>query len=266
MTTRQERLLRILTKLAQRYAIFLLSQQPQNIEKRLTFLADGLAKNGVLVIGSDFISGDSGTRVNQMVEQYAHLYNLLTHNLFPSFTQLEAKYADNQQPPMILLIGESSAVITVLGSYVVPYVAIKQRDKLVSDMELRGVMAFILDALEAGDLPKPHYDSLWQQGMGYLRNLVQLPVRQVALTSFARPLFQEIQQQTGKPPLPPEMPAPKADDPLTATQQLFTVNIPTNPAADLARRRKSQTNDNGRKPPVRVPPFLRDTFDTSDDE
>ena len=250
----------ILTKLAQQHAAHLL--QEISADTSLSWLADRLAKNGILVIAGELPESDYENRVAEWVGAYGDLYRNLTRALFPSFTALDAVYADHQKPPIVVLKGECGPVIQALGRYVAPYVALREQDELVSEAELRGVMTFILDDLEATDLANEMYTMLWQDGAQIIQRLLQMPVSHYAVTSFSRPLFQKLQQEeaqakslpgqsetTQEDPNPPELlpdhPQQSAEiDPAT----LFKSKIPIFFSGKSSRR--------GRRPPVPLPPDL----------
>ena len=247
------RIERVLTKLAHQHAFHLLHTLPED-NTRLQVLADGLARHGVLVVTADMPDQNTDAIVNKWVSMYGSLYTLIIGRLFPSFRDLRATYADNQHPPVVVIQGEVKAVMEALGGYIVPFVALKQHDKLISEAELRGVMAIILDALDGQSINRDIYDQMVRDGIIILHDMLQLPIKHVALTSFARPLFQQLKQQGQQPsPKPPNIPEPPPDDPLTETGKMFRVQIPLNPL--IGRHKRDRNGENGgRKPPVRLPP------------
>jgi hypothetical protein len=88
-------------------------------------------------------------------------------------------------------------------------------------------MNLILKALEAGDLPPELQAELRKRGVDLLRRIVQVQVRQHALTSSARPLLEELQRQTRSAPpntLPEELPEPPSNG-TTDTQQMFLSDL-----------------------------------------
>jgi hypothetical protein len=163
--------------------------------------------------------------------------------------------------------GQPAALIAVLGGYVAPFLALRQHDRMLSQAELRGVMQFILDELEAADLPRQKYTYLWQEGVKILLRLFKMDVEHYAVTSFARPLFEQIQQeqiqaehtppqtqapaQHRKPPPPPEL-LPEEPPPVDETDsaELFQNNIPLFSSA--------RKNGEQRRPPVPLPPRNKD--------
>lgn len=231
MTARLER---ILTKLVQRHAAYLL-QKTEGSAQRMQELAAGLARVGVLVMLAEVPQAfqlQKDELINQWVSWYGSLYLLLTERLFPSFTRLDAVYADDQQPTIIVMTGESTVVIDTIARFVVPYIAARQGDTMVSEAELNGVMTFVLDALEATDLPPHEYHNLNKGGMKLLQSLLSSPLRQATLTDFKRPMFKELKSQLPDPPQKTPTPTKPADIPEppiteeTPTRQMFVSSIP----------------------------------------
>jgi hypothetical protein len=121
----------------------------------------------------------------------------------------------------------------VLAGFAAPYIAQRQSLPTVSEVELLGLMDTILDELEATDLPREEYKMLRTDGAGILKDMLRSPVRQLALTTFDRPLFSDIPQPAPQPPstLPetgtlPEMP-PRREEVLKPAPQ-----PPTPPAEE----------------------------------
>lgn len=219
MTTRTER---ILTKLAQQHAPGLLNGNlPPNASVR--YLADGLVKEGVLVITCEASRQLNPRTVNAWAMAYHEMYSLLTEALFPSYTRFSAVDADNQSPPLMVLRGEVSAVMRVLGAFVVPFIASRQANGEVYKTELSGIMMTILRDLEGTDLPKPAQDKIMTDGEAILRRLLEMPVRQQSLTTAHASVMQRLKKPPPDPPsfLPEEPPMPE-----TPTEELFTKDIP----------------------------------------
>jgi hypothetical protein len=267
------RMERILKKLAQRHRPYLLNNLPADMDTRLRLLADGLAKEGVLVIVGEIPMRDYEARVSQWVGAYADLCMLMANGIFPSLAKLDAVFADNNQPPIVVIDGQPAAVMEQLGRYVAPFLAMRQQDKGVTDAELRGLMQFMLDELEAKDVPDEVYTYMWQEGIKILRYLLNLDMTHYAVTSAARPLmlqFQHAQAQVVhipqppvqrdqhlKPPPPPEL-LPEEPLPVEETDSadLFQANIPLFPSIRRSNDEKRRTL------PVMLPPELRDNKNT----
>lgn len=226
--SKHARIDRIMQKLAGQHAPQLLRRLPANEDERLRYLADGLAEEGVLVLTGQFstsenLLGSHDTSVRSWIIIYGNLYDLLARRLFPSYATVRAVYADDQQPPVVVMEGAAAYVLQVLGAYVVPYVASRQNVAMVTNAELGGVMMFVLNELEAGDLPRTEYDKLMRTGQRLLFELLQLPMRHQSLTSPAKTLF----RQVNVPPPPPEMlPEDPTDTVDTPTERLFQNFIP----------------------------------------
>jgi len=245
------RLERILIKLAQRHAAHLV-QKTEGTPNRTQALAEGLAHVGVLVLLADVPDAfrqQQDALINQWVSHHANFYLLLAERLFPSFTRLDAVYADSHQPTIVVMTGESTVVIDTLARFVVPYIAARQGDALVSEAELNGVMTFVLDELEAADLPPHEYHNLNKDGMKLLQSLLSSPLRQATLTHFKRPMFKELKAQMPQPPEETPTPTRPADIPEppiteeTPTRQMFVSSIPI--FYDRSRKQSAQ-----RRPPI----------------
>ena len=218
------RLETVLTRLAQKDAQHLLLRRLPEQDRRRG-LAEGLAAAGLLVIVAEVPAQnqpDKASLISEWTSIYASLYALLTGALFPSFTKVEAVYADQQDPAIIVLKGESKAVIRSFAGYITPYVAVRQQSRGHSSAELRGVMTFLLDALEADDLPRQKYNQVVEAGMQALNMLLSLPLRQIALTDFAEPIFEQmpdiVPPAQPKPAQPPHLPE---EGPALATRDFF---------------------------------------------
>jgi hypothetical protein len=230
------RLEQILTKLAMRHAPELLRQLPAAKGERLPGLARQLASYNLLVligqVSQPVISPDTIMRVQMWADGYIRLYSLLAHHLFPSFTHISAQYADDKLPVVIVIKGAATPIMHVLAGFASPYIAQRQSQPTVSEVELLGLMDTMLDELEATDLPREEYKTLRTDGAGILKEMLRSPVRQLPLMPFDRPLFSDIPQPSPQPPstLPetgtlPEMP-PRREDVGTGFKP-----APTQPAA-----------------------------------
>lgn len=245
----------ILTRLANKHAPQLLTTPPApDVKTQINTLSYGLAKVGTLVLMGDLSEGlraERETHVNNWVSLVATLYRLLVDALFPSLQRMEATYADSQFPPIIVLDVESEFVARMIAGYIIPYVAARQGETHLSEAELRGVMMMVMDELDADTLPTPSYNKLLSEGIGVLRALIELPIKHITLTEFARPIFQELKTPTPPPPPPP----PTVPEPgKIVTKELFTSSIPI-----FYQKLSSASSDDKPKshPPVR-PPGKRD--------
>lgn len=191
------RLERIVYKLAAQHAPHLIpSDWGEDAEpvERVARLARWLAADGVLVLVGEVPADarpEAQLHVGQWVEPYMRLHGLLVNALFPSFKKVDARYADDpdNNPVAVVLEGEATAVLAAFAGYVTPYVAARQSQGDASDVELYGVMNLLLEALEAGDLPRAAYDELRETGKGILRHLLHTTVRHISLTDFDSNMF-----------------------------------------------------------------------------
>jgi hypothetical protein len=249
MTTRLER---ILHKLAQEHAPALLQSRwgtDNDPVTRLQKMARKLASYNIAVLVGevpDELTGLKDMYVQDWTRTYGQVYSLLAQGLFPSFSQVEAFYADDLLPAVIVLRGDAIPVIVVMAGYIMPYVAVRQGQGAVTDLELRGFMDIVLDELEAGDLKRSKYEHIRETGVGLLRQLLKSSIRSISLTAFDKPILDTIQppppdipsQESRKPTPPPDtLPEqeklkdtledlPDGDASQTPTEQLFTNVIP----------------------------------------
>jgi hypothetical protein len=190
----QARLEAILVRLARRYAPTLAPlnwHRPSDYRGKLSEFASALAGHNVLVMAGSLPpvhAAESAPLVTQWVEGYVRLYDLLTAALFPSFNQINANYADAEQPPIVFLYGSATPVVSALAGFITPYVASRQSKLSVTDFELLGLMEIALDELEAGDLPREQYRLLREECAAQLRRMLSAEVRQLRLTEPKRAL------------------------------------------------------------------------------
>jgi hypothetical protein len=196
-----------------------------------------LARNGVLVLPVAATAGQNSQMsawVNEMVSLYGSFYRVLTDTLFPSLKAVQARYADDQQPPIIIMEGHALPVMEALANYVVPYVAMNQRRGAVNMAEVTGILNFVLEDLEGLDVERARYRDMMEQGKQLMMRLLAMPLQQQSLTSFARQTFLKIAppDTPNLPPPPPEAPTqrrpappPPPESPAGA-QKPFTSDIP----------------------------------------
>lgn len=246
--TKYARVDRILHKLAQQHVPHLLAQLPTNEDSRLRYLADGLAVEGVLVLTGQYSASERPQQeqyeaaVRRWIILYGSLYDVLARRLFPSLIEVRAVFADDQQPPVVVMEGAASCVLHAMGEYIVPYVVARQNTTIVTNAELGGVMMFVLNELEASDLRRAEYDELLRVGQRLLWELLQVPIRQLALTTPAKLLF----RQVNVPPPPPEMlPEDPTGTVQTPTERMFRQYIPMGPRLNATGTNRAPTH-----PPV----------------
>lgn len=213
----------ILSTLAQRYAYHLLRNAPTD-DTRLGYLADGLANSGFLIMVADVPANNFDFMLKAWLDSYQHLYHVISSNLFPLFTSVNLGTADAMRPPVIVMQGETAAVIQVLAGYIVPYVAMRQKTQTLSDAEIRGLMTYILDDLEADEIERAQYDAIWRQCTQIIRQLITLPIQQYSLTTMKRPLFQQAHTQPQSAPTKKARPVPPNSLPETGRLNPNTLN------------------------------------------
>jgi hypothetical protein len=249
----------ILTTLAQQYANSLLQAAPRD-ERRIHYLADGLANYGLLVMTADIPTNAYDFLTRTWVENYRQLYLAFTGTVFPlTGGNINISLVDQLRPPIAVLHAESTAVTQVLAGYIVPYVAMRQEKGNSSEAEIRGLMAYILDALEASDLEHDKYNRLTLEGARIIKQLITLPVRQYALTTMKKPLFQQTHVEPQTMPERKPQPAPPTTLPETGSldpsrleqrkpKKTDTKSLPSWYNSSLKR------GDTGRLPPVPLLP------------
>jgi hypothetical protein len=155
------------------------------------------------------------------INQYIELYRLFSRILFG---RGDASFSyGHQNPDTIAMIrGDTTDVMAAIAGFIVPYIA--SRQQLASpptDAEIRLVISAVIQELNGEDLSRDRRAQLMQDGTKFIRDLWRQPVRQYALTSFARPVVRDIPPppqtlpQTGAivppqpvepPPVPPMLP------------------------------------------------------------
>lgn len=252
------RLERILIKLARQYAPHLTPpgwEQQGNQAERLAALARKLASYNVLLIVGYVppnLLTAKDSHIQSWVNEYGHLYHLLAQRLFPSYTDMSAQYADDKLPAMVVLRGASTPIMHALAGFVAPYVAVRQSQITGSEAELIGLMDIILDELETDDLSRTEHKRLRSDGVTILRRMLAVPIRQIGLTTFDRPIFftnpqpalvtpAKLPEQDGVPKPAFDLPrledeAGLSEDSQTPTEQLFKTNIPISGERSPKRR------------------------------
>ncbi|MGB1289140.1 MAG: hypothetical protein ACPG7F_21580, partial [Aggregatilineales bacterium] len=210
MITRTELILRQLTK---EHAPHLLNQTGGDVRA----LAAGLARHGVLVLYFKLqptSHADREQQINNRVSALANLYTLLTEALFPTFTYVSAHDADREDPPIVIFEGRSAPVIQLFADVLVPFIAVTQNQRLISEAELRNVMTVLLEELEGQDLPLTQYNAVLREGIMWIRQLLNIPGDQYSLTVFHHSAFLHL----------PEPPLPSPETPELATEKYQTVH------------------------------------------
>lgn len=238
-------------------------RQPGDYSRPLSELAGALASNNVLVLIGDLapeLAHQAAVHFKDWADSYVQLYTQLCETLFPSFTQVNAYYADQEWPPVVVVYGAATPMIVALAEYVAPYVVARQR-QTPSDVEMRGLIDTVLDELEAGDLPRDEYRRLRDEGVALLKQLLATQVRQLPLTPSAISIASE--ETVAAPPPPMTLPADTSPS-VALPPNTLPEDVPSEPIA------KFQTGDvpiffevdrraTKRRPPVPdLPESLRD--------
>jgi hypothetical protein len=235
-----------------------------NEQQQLASLARQLANYNLLVILGDFpqslqtLTQDIGTQIQGWVDAYGQMYHLLAGELFPSFVQLSAHYADDKWPVLIYMKGAATPVIRQLAGYVSPFIVRRQLDPVVSEVELLGIMDLILDELEASTLPLDRFKRVRGEGIAILKRLLASPIRQLPLTDFDQVIFTDSQRIILPAPPPAKPPEPPSLPELPDDNQVTQVDVHAQPADQLAFNPQRQP-----KAPAQQPGASEQTPETS---
>ena len=200
-----ERLERALIAIARRYAPELVPptwQMAGDYPAPLPDLARRLAAQGALAMMGDLVAGggDAGMAFRAWADGYTRMYAVLCAPLFPSYAEVTAFFVDNEQPPVVVLVGAATPVIETMAGIIAPYVVMRQGAAAtgVTAAELDQIVRLALDELEASDLPPDALMRLRDDAVTALRALLSASIRQYALIPPSRDLF--------APPPPPSLP------------------------------------------------------------
>ncbi|RMF82464.1 MAG: hypothetical protein D6737_01770 [Chloroflexi bacterium] len=197
---RQVRVQNILLSLARELDASLVPpgwEQQGTFKERNAQLAGQLASRGVLVLMAEVVGTtleEASRDIHTWITNYVNLYTLLAGNLLPSYPVVRSQYADDKLPAIVVVRGESSDIIRVIGGCVAPYIADRYGQPLVEEIGIRGLMDIILDELAAEDLDGKKRARLMAEGIVILRNLRNAPVRQLHLTPYIRDFTTPTQQ------------------------------------------------------------------------
>jgi hypothetical protein len=200
-----ERLERALIAIARRYAPELVPPgwtRAGDYPAPLPDLARRLAAQGALALMGDLMPGaaDAGMAFRAWADGYTRMYAVLCAPLFPSYTEVSAFFVDQEQPPVVVIVGAAAPVIETMAGIIAPYVVMRQGAAAagVTAAELDQIVRLALDELEAGDLPPDALIRLRDETVAALRSMLSASVRQYGLIPAARDLF--------APPPPPSLP------------------------------------------------------------
>lgn len=191
-----ERLERALIAIARRYAPELVPStwaRAGDYPAPLPDLVRRLAAQGALALMGDLMPGapDAGMAFRAWADGYTRMYAVLCAPLFPSYTEVSAFFVDQEQPPVVVIVGAAAPVIETLAGIIAPYVVMRQGAAAagVTAAELDQVVRLALDELEAGDLPPDALIRLRDEAVTALRALLSASIRQYGLTPPVRDLF-----------------------------------------------------------------------------
>lgn len=187
----------------------------------LAAFASRLADEGTLILGAQPTTADDPTAVKTWGEAYSALALRVCQALFPSFVGVSVVAVDAASPPIAAFSAVCPPAIAAIGAIIAPYAAARAGTHP-SDLEVRGVVELLLEALEAGDLPREAYASLREECAAMLRRLLAVPVRTIAIAKPARAIAASVGA----------MPAPSAPAaPLTSMPpSMPPANLPETPA------------------------------------
>lgn len=180
----------ILKHLAQKYGL-------RFIAGDLERLARELAKYHVLVLLAERAHPDSQVEVPQAVQEchdlYVQMYQLLLRVSFPSLTKVSSLLYHGRSTLIIVFEGEARLIIELLAGYIAPYVAARRGTRSVANIELYGLIEKVLDKLDLGELDAQQYSVLRDEGTAILKQMLRMALRQLPLTPFDEPFFDEIE-------------------------------------------------------------------------
>jgi transcription antitermination factor NusG len=253
------RLEQILLMLAQQYAPQLLQtwKRDDDLTRRLPLWARQLADYNILVIMGDSpyslqaLGGNVNTYIQTWVNNYGQFYQLLARALFPSYVYLGAHYTDDKWPVVIYMQGAATPVIQRMAGYVAPFIVQRQLDKVVSEVELMGVMDLILDELEAGNLARDTYKYIRDDGVAVLKQMLSAQIRQLPVTEFDRPIFSDSQRII---PLKMDLPEALPEEDSQITHPDVSSLSPDRAAYNTPHRAETQSMDPTES--INTPPHL----------
>lgn len=182
-----DRIERALIAVARRYAPALAPpgwQKPGDYRGTLPELAQALAEQGVLVTVVQSPEGQTSLVTPVWVDGLEAFYGCLAGALFPSYTAVSAFYADQGEPPILLIHGMATPVMLALAGYVLPYLAARHGVNP-PESEQIALCDAVLDWLEAADLSRAEFLRLRAEAVSLLRPLLDSPARPRALTPTA---------------------------------------------------------------------------------
>lgn len=225
-----------------------------NSPNPLVNFADRLAAEGTLTLLSTLPherARESNAIYQAWAEQHARLHLLLAETLFPSYRDVQALFADQVFPPIVLIVGSAVPVTMAVAAYITPFTAARRvQSHAASDVELRGLLDLLLDDLEADDLPRDSYRHLRDTGAAIVKDILASPVIPLALTTPA----QTIRGETVAPPAA-AAPAPTPNTPPAAPlppdlPEQGAASQPGTPPIFFDPNRAADRSGTRRRPPI----------------
>lgn len=253
-----ERLERALIAVARRYAPALAPanwQKAGDYDGTLAQLAQALAEQGVLVTLVQPPAGQSAFVTPVWVDSLQALYAALAGHLFPSSAGISPFYADANEPPVVLLHGESVAVIMALSGYIVPYLAARQGANPPEDEQI-DLLDAMLDWLEAADLSRAEFLKLRGEAVALLRPLLDSPARPMPLAPAMRGAPVPARTRPAPSSLPESAPKQATPPPATLPEAALRnttpppVHLPEAPRPPLPLVFEPPARPARRRPPV----------------
>jgi hypothetical protein len=161
-------------------------------------LARELARYHVLVLLAERNPADNQTEVPQAVQEcrdlYVQMYQLLLSVSFPSLTKVSSLLYHGRSTLIVVFEGEARRIIELLAGYVAPYVAIRQGARSIAHIELQDLMDRMLNKLDLSELKDEEYFQLREAGTSILKQMLRMQLRQIELTPFDEPFFDEVEE------------------------------------------------------------------------
>ncbi|GEM_PF-2205827 len=155
--------------------------QPKR-DPSLVGLTRALAEFNVLVLVgtvSAQLQHQASLYLKEWVETHQRLYGVFAARLFHSFTQNAAYYTDQELPRIVAIRGAATPVIVQMANLLVPYITSRQEMHYSSAVEIQGVVDFVIDQLEAYDLPADDKRRIKRDAAVFMKQLINGFVRYV---------------------------------------------------------------------------------------
>jgi cytochrome c551/c552 len=227
--------------------------EQQSAKEKIDYMrktAQQLAKQGILVIVAETppeLMSQQQIIVEDWLNNYVHLYDIVTKAIYPSLSQIKATYAEQREanPSIIILKGESHAILEGFGRYIMPYVGLRHHRPINAD-EVKEVMTAFLTFIGADEFPHRIYQALHQACFNAVCQIMGAPIKQISLTDYDPNLLEIVSQYGNTQPLQAIKPSTPSDvkrqEPLAleqfddnqldddlSSQHMFSINVPIRP-------------------------------------